>query len=318
MSKPRGMSEIELEGIDPEEAFAVLGNEIRLDIVRTLWEAGAVREYEEIIDVADAMTFTDLRRAVEVSDNGKFNYHLSRLTPQFVRSTEDGYRLSGAGKRIARTVIAVSGTEQVEFGTELDRDCPLCGGGLLVGYDDGWMRVECTECDGLFGDDAPTGTVYLAEYPAAGATERSPDEALSAGIYRCLMDLTYLMQGVCRECIGPVSATLSACERHGSGCDCGSPFPAWVDHRCESCGFAKRLPLGLSVLGVTPVVAFLEHDGIDVLAPSFEKIVALLDERVSTDVHPDGADVTVSADHGTITVSLDTDCSVVSVERDLV
>mgnify|MGYP006896978699 CR=1 FL=1 len=57
-------------------------------------------------------SFSELRRQTGVDDNGKFSYHISKLIPHFVRQTDDGYRLSGAGKRIARTVIAVSGADE--------------------------------------------------------------------------------------------------------------------------------------------------------------------------------------------------------------
>jgi hypothetical protein len=38
MSESRPTPGIELDGLSPDEAFSVLGNEIRLDIVRVLWQ----------------------------------------------------------------------------------------------------------------------------------------------------------------------------------------------------------------------------------------------------------------------------------------
>ena len=67
--------ELDLDGLTPDEAFAVLGNEIRLDIVRVLWNADAAHEYDDVSDTAETISFSELRRRVDIDDNGKFNYH---------------------------------------------------------------------------------------------------------------------------------------------------------------------------------------------------------------------------------------------------
>jgi len=125
MVESRFTPEFDLNGLSPDEAFAVLGNEIRLDIIRVLWQADAAHEYDDVSDTVGTMAFSQLRRRVGIDDNGQFNYHLSRLSPHFIRQTDCGYRLSGAGKQIARTVIAVSGEESVELtrmDDQLDRE----------------------------------------------------------------------------------------------------------------------------------------------------------------------------------------------------
>ncbi|GEM_PF-341260 len=322
MAKSRLNTDLKFEGIAPEEAFSVLGNEIRLDIVRALWEAGAANQYDDICGAEQTMSFTELRRRVDVRDNGKFNYHVSKLAPHFVRQTEDGYRLSGAGKRIARTVIAVSGEEEVDVSADLDQDCPLCGAAMTAAYEDQWLRIECTECKGLFGDETPEGMVYLANYPSAGLSQRSADEALSTGLFRCMLDQAYLMQGVCRECAGHVSTTLSVCESHdpaaGDPClNCGTHSQVWADERCETCGFAKRLPIEICSMGLTPVISFLDKQGIDALAPTFDEIVGLLDSRFETAVSHDPlrVTITVDGDAGSLKLVLDETMTVLDIDR---
>jgi len=322
MSNTRLTPELDLDGLSPDEAFAVLGNEIRLDIIRVLWHADAAHEYDDVSDVARTISFSELRRRVELDDNGQFNYHLSELTPHFVRQTDDGYRLSGAGKQIARTVIAVSGAEQVDFSADLEQACPLCGAPMTATYEDQWIRISCTECDGLFGDEAPDGSVFFSSYPAAGLSDRSPDEALATGFYRCMLDITYMMRDLCRECAGSVSASVSVCDDHQprgrEPCGaCGTRFPVWVEQRCETCGLAKRLPVEPFVMGLTPAIGFLEDQGIDVLSPSFQEVVDLLQTRFETTVTDDPLRVTVTIDGeaSTLGVSLDEDMNVVDVER---
>ena len=309
---------VELE--EPAEAFATLGNEIRLSILQELWRAGATHTYDDLTDTAETIPFSQLQRRVEIADNGKFNYHLSQLRPQFVRRTEEGYRLSGAGKRIARTVIAVSGTTSLDGPVPLERDCPLCGAQLTASYDDQWLRVECCDCTGLFGNATPDGTVYLTQYPAAGLRGRSPEEALTTGIYRCMLDLLYLVRGLCRECGGRVGVSVSVCENHATHdtCkQCQTPFPVWADLRCDTCGFAKRLPVELCVLGVTPVVAFLTRHGIDAFEPAFDELVATLHDRIETTVSHDplSVAVTVTVADETLSLSLDEELSPHGVER---
>jgi hypothetical protein len=127
MSQTRFTPDVDLDGLTPEEAFGILGNDIRLEVVRQLWQAGAAHRYDDGAEAAETMAYSALQAAVGVPDNGKLNYHLSELTPHFVRRTDDGYRLSGAGRQIARTVIAVSGADGLDVTTELAEACPLCG-----------------------------------------------------------------------------------------------------------------------------------------------------------------------------------------------
>lgn len=322
MSLTRLTPDIDLEGIAPDEAFSILGNEIRLDIIRALWQAGAAKQYDDVRDDIKTMSFSELRGEVGVEDNGKFNYHISELMPQFVRQTDDGYRLSGAGKRIARTVIAVSGAEDVDLSTDLDVDCPLCESPMTAAYEDQWLRIKCTACEGLFGDETPEGMVYFANYPAAGLADRSTEEAAETGLFRCLLDQAYLMQGVCRECAGYIDATLSVCEDHDSAgghpCStCGTRSPVWADQRCRTCGFGKRLPIEICCLGLTPVIGFFDDRGIDALAPTFEEIVKLLESHSETSVSEDPfhVTVTISGEKESISVKFDEDMDVLDVDR---
>ncbi len=320
MSETRLTPEIDLDGLSTEEAFSVLGDETRLDIVRVLWKTGALREYDDLDERTTTLSFSELRRRVEVDDNGRFNYHLSKLTPHFVRQTDDGYRLSGAGKKIARTVVAMSGPPSPEVSEGIDTDCPMCGGQVTATYDDQWLRFTCTECAGLFGDANPDGTLLNSTFPAAGIADRTPGEALRTSLYRCMLDLTYMMQGVCRECAGPIEGTVSVCDDHGVGEDrpceaCGRNFAAWGELRCRACRFAKRLPIEICVLGVPSVIAFLYWHGINVLDPALDEVVDVVGRSVETAVAEDPFRVTatVDVDHDELTLVLDEDLSVVDV-----
>lgn len=71
-------------GLPPDEAFAVLGDESRIDILKSLGEAN------------DQLSFSELYERVDTPDSGQFSYHLDKLLGHFVRKTDDGY---APGKR---------------------------------------------------------------------------------------------------------------------------------------------------------------------------------------------------------------------------
>jgi hypothetical protein len=308
--------------VSTEDAFAILGDETRLDIIRVLWRAGALHAYDDIDDSASAMSFSDLRRHVGVDDNGRFNYHLSKLVPHFVRKTDDGYRLSGGGKRIARTIVTVAGEHDADISGRVETDCPVCGGGVTVTYEDQWLRFSCTDCDGLFGDAAPSGTLLNAPFPSPGLTGRTPEEALAVELYRCMSHLTHMVEGICPECASAVRGSLSVCDAHdathGRACrTCGTPFVAWGDLRCETCRFAKRLPVELCVMGLAPVIGFLYSRGTNVLAAPLDELFGLVRSKVTTAVTDDPRGVVATVDGGdaTLSLTLDEHLSVVEVSR---
>ena len=85
---------IELEGVSAQEAFGLLGNETRVDVLRGLWgvDGGDLPTGSDGV-----LSFSELQRRVGVGNSGQFTYHLSQLVPHFVRETDEGYRLSRAG-----------------------------------------------------------------------------------------------------------------------------------------------------------------------------------------------------------------------------
>lgn len=323
MDQTRFTPDLNVEGLSPEDAFGILGNEIRLEIIRILWRADAAHEYDDGSDTADTMSYSGLRREVGIEDNGKFNYHLSELAPHFIRRTDEGYRLSGAGKQIARTVIAVSGPDELDFSSELNQACPLCAGPVKVTYEDQWLRVRCEECNGLFGDQAPTGTLFLTKYPAAGLRDRTSKEALAAGLYRCVLDITYMMYGICRECAGQITASVTVCDTHERPDDrscvsCGTPFPVWAEMECDTCGFAKRLPVEMFATGLGMTTGAIYSQELDIHAPSFDQTIDMLQTSVETTVSEDPFRVTVRIQGETSTTSIqfDREMNIVDMEDD--
>ena len=80
-------------GVAPEEAFSALGHEIRVAILRTLWEA-------------ETAAYSEVKERVGVRDSGQFNYHLGKLVDHFVERTVEGYHLSEAGQQTMQAIHA--------------------------------------------------------------------------------------------------------------------------------------------------------------------------------------------------------------------
>lgn len=308
---------IDLDGLSPDEAFAILGNEIRLDTLRVLWHAAVTSDGS---DSGTPIAYSELLRRVNLRDSGQFNYHLSKLTPHFVRETEDGYRLSQAGERIARTVVAVSDGEATEFPCELDADCPFCGSQITAAYHDQHLLIECTECGGRYGDDIPEGVLTIMGFPAAGLTDRTPAEVLEQGVYKCMLDAAYLIHGICRDCAGPITSSVSICDDHqteaGPACEtCGSPYEVWVEQQCKRCGLAKRLPIEMLTMGLAPVISFFYEHGVDVFQPTYEELDACINTLYATSVKEDPLRilVTIEADGDELSLTLDDSMTVLDV-----
>jgi hypothetical protein len=101
--RTRGIPVETAESLPPEEAFAVLGNEIRVDVLRTLAAAD------------EPLAFSELYDRVDVADSGQFNYHLDQTLGHFVVDGDDGYRLADPGRRVVEAVLSGAVTDRPEM-----------------------------------------------------------------------------------------------------------------------------------------------------------------------------------------------------------
>lgn len=212
------------------EAFDLLSNEVRLDILRTLGEAMAGED--------DApLSFTDLQRRVGVEDNGRFNYHLTKLTGRLVAKREGGYELRPPGNNIYQAIVSGAytddgGTDPVAVDGEY---CPYCGDDAAAWYEDNHFHLGCCSCDNL---------VIRYPIPPASFDRGRPESLLTAGGTYILRDQTSMQQGLCPYCAGDVEGELTTeggkleeynerlyssvarfvCDRCSWSMHCGVPF----------------------------------------------------------------------------------------------
>ncbi|MEF8859437.1 MAG: helix-turn-helix domain-containing protein, partial [Halolamina sp.] len=163
----------------PDDAFAVLGNETRMEILQTLGEAD------------EPLPFSELRGRVGMRDSGQFNYHLGKLDGHFIKDTDGGYALGQKGSRVIEAVLsgAVTDTPVLDR-TPVDMSCYCCGATPIeFDYHDERLGVYCSECAGLYDTDGHDhaaeqegGFHGHAPIPPAALQDRTPEELILAAI----------------------------------------------------------------------------------------------------------------------------------------
>jgi len=252
--------------LSPDEAFAALGNETRVAILRALGDAGG------------PLSFSDLYDRVDVDDTGQFNYHLDKLESHFVRHTGAGYELARPGSRVVEAVLSGAVTDApVLERTAVDHPCPFCGAPVEVTFRDERVELYCTECEGNYGsggtDPAEDRYGYLGFHPLppAGVEGRDPPAILRAAVTWGRLELLAAGGGVCPRCSAALDRSLRACEDHDATdglCDaCGNRHAVVVDLACTNCIYAQSGSAIVGIAAATPLLAFLTARGFNPVTP---------------------------------------------------
>lgn len=163
--------------LSPDEAFALLGNETRVDILQVLWDAFESGKGGNVVP------YSELFGQVDYDDSDNFSYHLEKLTDPFVRQTGDGYELKQTGINVVRAVVSGTVTDDPAFGpTRVDAACPVCNAPIEVMYDDEVLDISCTSCEGRSRWNDRAGHLFGAFVPSAGFAYRPIEEAFRAAV----------------------------------------------------------------------------------------------------------------------------------------
>ena len=300
--------------LSPDAAFAVLGDETRLQILRTLGDAD------------EPLVFSELFERVEYDTTANFSYHLDKLEGHFLHKTEDGYALRQAGRRVVEAVLSGAVTDDpVLEPTRTDRRCPLCDAPVRVSFAQERVGMFCTDCSGLFGEGDPFGRDgHLGDMklPPAGVQDRSPAELLWAAWVWGHLEIFARSTGLCPRCSAPVTYSVSACEDHddtNGTCDrCGRNYAGHRHVRCTNCIYEAQGLVSGRLLSNTDLLAFLTGRGINPVAPeSFDRALSVLvnyeEEVLSTD--PFRARYTYTVDDDSLALTVDDALDVIDVAR---
>jgi hypothetical protein len=281
-----------VECLPPADAFALVGNETRLSVLEALWQA------EE-----EPVRFSALNEAVGMADSAQFNYHLSKLTDQYVRKTEEGYELRTAGAKVVRAILAGSFTEHPQLGPFAVGDgCTRCGEGLLASYAEETLAIDCPACGRGHGE---------YPFPPGGLRDRTDEEILLAFDQRVRHLHCLAKDGVCPECSGRMRTTIS---REG---ECCLGVGLRADHVCAQCHHALCSAIGLSLLDQSETIAFYRDHGIDLGTTPYWRLGWCVSDDF-TDVRsadPWRLDVTVALGGDRLETTLDGDLNLIDAER---
>jgi DNA-binding transcriptional ArsR family regulator len=303
----------------PDDAFALLGNETRVEILRRLGEADG------------PLPFSELHERVAMRDSGQFNYHLEKLVGHFVTKDEAGYTLRHTGRRVVEAVLsgAVTDTPELER-TPVDETCHRCGAPVEISWSEGSVRIYCTECAGLYGltrgrrpaIEAEHGYLGRLPLPPAGLRDRTPEAVLRAAWTWGNLEIYAMTHDICPRCSATVTTAVDVCDDHDARdglCDaCKSVYAARVTITCTNCIFEGGGVAALALLGHTALLDFLTDHGHNPIAPesihTLHEIHGDYDEEIlQTD--PLRARFTFHADDDSLSLTVDETLVVVAVEH---
>lgn len=301
--------------LSPDEAFAMLGDETRLQILEVLGDADGPLTYSELFD------------RIEYDDSANFTYHLQRLVGHFVRKTDEGYRPRLAGRHVVEAIYSGVVTDNLLIErTATDLACPYCGAPTEMAYHDEVAVVYCSKCEGRIGnlglaEDWPIPADDIVGYvsiPPAGVHDRTPTEILEAAGIWTIADVQAIVRGVCPRCAAAVERSAHVCDDHTTADDfcnrCNHQFGVSVTVRCKNCIFRTRSPYPTHALGHIDLVAFMASHGIDPFASNAFHLSSCEEELLSSD--PLKVQYTFRADDDTLTLTVDDDLSVVDMTNE--
>lgn len=306
--------------LTPDDAFAILGNEVRIQIIQALGESRTPLSHEQIAE------------RVNVDDADHLNYHLLKLTGHFIERRDNEFDLLPPGSRILEAVLSGAVSEPVSLEpTELDRSCPFCGAGVLGTYANERVYFLCPGCSGRYPgrdrlpfDTDRYGFLGQLPLPSAGIYDRSIEDMWDVVWTYGHLEVLAAARQICPRCTGHVEIKVEVCDDHdtvGGKCPtCGSRFEVYGRGRCTNCHYGLAGEFVLFLLDETALLSFLTDHGINPIKPDAEsppKLIPIFsdyeEDVISTD--PFEARFTFSQGGESIMLHVDDHFDVIDTER---
>ncbi|WP_436923232.1 DUF7351 domain-containing protein [Halosimplex amylolyticum] len=290
----------EKRSVPPAEAFSLLGNELRVSI---LLELGDAKEGNQ----PRPLPFEELRRRCDVTDSGRFNYHLQELLDVFVTEKPEGYGLLYPGVILYQAIKADSFTDRTTVDPfPVDSSCVTCDGDLEATYRNSMLVVRCRDCGDL---------AFKYHLPPGAIRSNDPDAVLWAANVYARRDLMTVASDVCPTCASEMYHDVVPEDEKSSDLEHAMPGPAVV-HHCSYCKnfFSTDLP---EVLVYHPdVLPFVAANAHDVLTEMLWTVGACdPDDIAVTERDPLRVTVPLQVDGERLDVTVDRSLAVVDTER---
>lgn len=249
----------------PEDAFALVGNEIRAKILRSF---GDIRVEERSMPT---LTFSEIRDRTDLDiDSGQFNYHLQQLVGHYLERRDEGYRMRPEGRILYQTLRAGTFDPHDQRATiDAGFDCYYCETEVQATFGEGTARIECPDCEYLYD---------IAAIPPGGFDDGEPVFS-RVSEYNHQQHLSFA-RGICPTCGNSVTTDILE--------PSDVPFPGakrheiYVYRSCDHCGSQMYLSIGEALLSDPGLISFAFEHGVDVLStPLWELEFAATDRNVS-------------------------------------
>lgn len=246
----------------PDEAFGLLGNETRVEILRVIAQETASKPNRETV------AFSEIYDGLDIRDSGQFSYHLDKLLDHFVEQLDSGYRLSYAGWQVVWAIRA--GTFHEAAATEFDAPgtCYACGeAALRARTRNAWLGISCESCDTLLTSNP---------LPPAVLETRSLEEITH--VYDAVVRnrVALVSERVCLQCCGPMEATITDDTLEEWSVDAIPQFT------CSYCAYWYHPHFGLLLLDHSTVEAFFSDYGVELADRPFWDIPFCVDPSLVT------------------------------------
>ena len=255
------------EALTPESVFALIGNEFRAEILRTLGEAQGQEGPPPILSLSELHSRADV-----AIDSSQFNYHLQQLVGYFVNQTDDGYQLRHEGTTLYRTILAGTFTRHASVPSfDVGITCYFCETEVVATYDNGRFSIHCPGCKHVYDEITAPPSVADAD---------NKNELLSRLDQYSRHRVLAFSHGVCSICVNSLDTQfLSGPETGISG---GDHLDVFVHRSCGHCGAQQYMSVGMALLYRPELVSFFHERGLDVTTtPIWELEFAMTDRHVA-------------------------------------
>jgi DNA-binding transcriptional ArsR family regulator len=285
------------EGLTAEDAFGLLGNELRAEIMRVLGESPH-----------EGLSFSELRTRVDEGvDSGQFNYHLQKLVGPFVENTDDGYVLRAPGLALYRAIRSGAFNRRVTVEPfDAGFDCYFCSTPVEASYDDGSFRLVCPGCDHLFASTM---------LPPSAVSEADETELLARVDQYNRHQMLVASRGVCPICVNPMELEFVPSEEVWS--EGSERLDVFVHWGCDHCGRQQYMTVGLALLYHPALTSSFYEHGVDLTSVNHWELEFVLSDEHTTVRSRDPWEVAVAVTLEGLTLELvvDEELNVIETNR---